>query len=89
MHRKLFERPHRLEPHPLDERAASLGLAMNRFNGEMADRLCTQRVQEHPPTGLHIGLRATPRLLLNGLIVDVSFGLESLEAAVRRALQLP
>ena len=33
-----------------------------------------------------IGLRASPCFFLNGKVVDVSFGLEHLERAVREAL---
>jgi protein-disulfide isomerase len=89
MHHKLFEQLHHLEPPALAGYAESIGLDMHRFNGDMADRLYTQRVQEHRLAGTRIGLRATPTFLLNGAIADVSFGLDQLEAAVRRALKSP
>jgi protein-disulfide isomerase len=60
---------------------------MNRFNAEMADRIYTQRVQEHRRAGERIGLRATPAFFLDGQAVDGSFGLKRLEAAVHAALK--
>ncbi len=89
MHHKLFEQQHHLAASALAAYAESIGLDMHRFNGEMADRIYTQRVQEHRLAGTRAGLRATPTFLLNGSIVDVSFGLERLEAAIQRALESP
>lgn len=86
MHRLLLARAHHLAPAALAGYAQSLGLDMNRFNAEMADRIYTQRVQEHRRAGEHSGLRATPAFFLNGRSVDVSSGLEALDAAVTAAL---
>ena len=66
--------------------AQSLGLDMHRFNGEMADRIYTQRVQAHRHAAELAGIRATPAFFLKGAVVDVSFGLQKLEAAVVSAL---
>ena len=52
----------------------------------MADRIYTQRVQEHRRAGETSGVRATPAFFLNGAAVDVSFGFERLEAAIHAAL---
>ena len=87
MHHLLFAQAHHLKPAALVGYAQSLGLDMNRFNAEMADRIYTQRVQEHRRAGEHSGLRATPAFFLNGQAVDVSFGLEKLEEAVHAALK--
>ena len=67
--------------------AQAVGLDMHRFNGEMADRIYTQRVQEHRRAAEHTGIRTTPAFFLNGAVVDVSFGLEHLETAVQAALE--
>jgi protein-disulfide isomerase len=67
--------------------AQAIGLDMHRFNGEMADRIYTQRVQEHRRAAEHTGIRTTPAFFLNGTVVDVSFGLEHLETAVQAALE--
>lgn len=87
MHRLLFAKAHHLTPAALAGHAQTLGLDMNRFNAELADRIYTQRVQEHRRAGEHSGLRATPTFFLNGRRVDVSSGLEALDAAVQSALK--
>jgi protein-disulfide isomerase len=56
-----------------------------RFNAEMADRIYTQRVQEHRRAGDQNGVRSTPAFFLDGVAVDVSFGFERLTAAVAAA----
>lgn len=88
MHHLLFAQAHHLTPAALAGYAQSLGLDMHRFNAEMADRIYTQRIQEHRRAGERSGLRATPAFFLNGKAVDVSFGFEKLEEAVQSALKL-
>jgi protein-disulfide isomerase len=86
MHHLLFVQTHHLTSTALSVYAASIGLDLVRFKAEMADRIYTQRVQEHRRAGTHSGVRATPAFFLNGQAVDVSFGLARLEAAVHAAL---
>ena len=86
MHHLLFEQAPHLALPVLTRHAQTIGLDMLRFNAEMADRIYTQRVQEHRRSGEQIGLRGSPSFFLNGQHVDVSFGLEHLEQAVRAAL---
>lgn len=86
MHHLLFTQPHHLALPALTGYAQSVGLDMIRFSAEMADRIYTQRVQEHRRAGQQSGLRATPSFFLNGQPVDVSFGFEKLEDAVQAAL---
>ncbi len=86
MHDLLFAQTHHLTPAALAGYAAEIGLDMVRFKAEMADRIYTQRVQEHRRAGELSHLRATPAFFLGGQIVDVSFGLERLEQAVHAAL---
>jgi protein-disulfide isomerase len=87
MHHRLFSQTHHLALPALTAYAASIGLDMVRFEAEMADRIYTQRVQEHRRAGERNGVRATPAFFLNGVLVDVSFGFERLEAAVQAALK--
>jgi len=87
MHHLLFSQPHHLALTALRAHAQSVGLDMIRFNAEMADRIYTQRVQEHRQTGGHSGVHTTPAFFLNGAHVDVSIGSERLEEAVRVALK--
>ncbi len=86
MHHLLFSPPHQLALAALTAHAKSIGLDMNRFNGEMADRIYTQRIHEHRRAGDRRGIRATPAFFLDGAPVDVSFGFEKLEQAIRTAL---
>lgn len=88
MHHLLFTQIHHLTPAALAGYAQSLGLDMNRFNAEMADRIYTQRVQEHRRAGERSGLRATPAMFVNGRAVDTSCGFEQLEEAVLAALKV-
>ncbi len=88
MHHLLFTQPHHLKLAALTGYAESLGLDMLRFNGEMSDRIYTQRVQEHRRAAEQTGIRATPAFFLNGAVVDVSFGLQGLEAAIQSAHEL-
>jgi protein-disulfide isomerase len=86
MHHLLFTQTHHLAMPALAGYAASVGLDMRRFDGEMADRIYLQRVQEHRRAGMLSSVRATPTFFLNGAVIDVSFGFERLQAAVRAAL---
>ncbi len=86
MHHLLFGPPHQLDLPALTAHAQSIGIDMNRFNGEMADRIYTQRIQEHRRAGERSGVHAAPTFFLDGTVVDVSFGFEKLDQAVRAAL---
>jgi protein-disulfide isomerase len=86
MHHLLLRQEHHLALPALAGYAEAIGLDMRRFNGEMADRIYTQRVQEHLRAARAIGLRATPSFILNNAFVDVSFGFDRLEAAIHHAL---
>ena len=86
MHHLLFTHSRHLEPHALTRYAEMAGLDMQRFGTAMTARTYRQRVQEHRLSGEQIGLHGSPSFFLNGKVVDVSFGLEHLEHAVRAAL---
>jgi protein-disulfide isomerase len=89
MHHLLFAQTHHLPIKALTEYAASIDLDMVRFKAEMADRIYTQRVQEHRRAGVQSGVRATPAFFLDGRPLDVSFGFEKLEEAVHAASNRP
>jgi len=86
MHYLLFSAPHHLKLADLTKHAEKIGLDMTRFKAEMRDRIYTQRIQEHRRAGERSGVRASPTFLLNGTLLDVSFGLENLEEAVGSAI---
>ena len=81
MHRLLLGAQHHLAMADLTKHAQSIGLDMTRFHAEMADRIYTQRVQEHRRAAQLSNLRTTPSFILNGRLVNVSRGFGSLEAA--------
>jgi protein-disulfide isomerase len=87
MHRLLFKQTHHLELPALTAYAQFVGLDMIRFNAEMADRIYTQRVQEHRHAAQASAVRSTPAFFVNGRPVDVAAGLERLELAVHSALK--
>lgn len=87
MHHLLFAQPQGLEAAALAGYAETIGLDMHRFQGAMAGRIYTQRVQEHLRAGERIGVRATPSFFLNDAVVDVSFGFGTLSTAVHAALK--
>ncbi len=65
---------------------AALAAAEHMLGDEMADRIYTQRIQEHRRAGERSGVHATPSFFLNGTLVDVSFGFEKLNEAIHAAL---
>jgi protein-disulfide isomerase len=87
MHHLLFTQHQALDLPALAACALAIGLDMLRFNAEMADRIYTQRVQEHRRAAESSGIRSTPTFLLNGKRVDVSAGFDRLERAVASALK--
>jgi len=82
MHRLLFGAPNHLSLADLTKHAQSIGLDMTRFHAEMADRIYTQRVQEHRRAAKLSNLHTTPAFILNGKLIDTSSGFEKLEVAV-------
>ncbi|MEB0114497.1 protein-disulfide isomerase [Variovorax sp. GrIS 2.14] len=87
MHQLLFTHWQHLSAAMSAHCAQTLGLDMPRFNAEMAERRYRQRVMDQRASGERLGVRASPAFFLSGVIVDVSFGLEHLEATVRLALE--
>ena len=55
---------------------------------DMADTVYLQRVREDIEGGSRSGVRATPTFFLNGMIADVSAGLQRLFDQVEAALRL-
>ena len=88
MHDLLFDNQRRLKLPQLRSYAQRLELDMVRYDADMADTVYLQRVREDIAGANASGVRSTPSFFLNGVIQDVSFGLEALfkqaEAALRR-----
>ena len=86
MHDLLFANQHHLKEKHLQGYAVQLGLDMARYENEMKDHVYLQRVQEQISAGQHLAIRSTPAFYVNGVFIDVSFGLQHLHKAIERAL---
>ena len=89
MHDLLFANQDHLQGKHLREYAERLELDMARYDAEMDDEIYLQRIREHVAGGYKSHLKSTPGFFVNGIIIDVSFGLRSLfdatEAAIKQA----
>jgi protein-disulfide isomerase len=86
MHDLLFANQEHLQLKHLRDYAGQLGLDMARFDAEMRDEIYLQRVREHIDGGRRSHLKSTPGFFVNGVIVDVSFGLHAVLDATAAAL---
>jgi len=86
MHALLFEHQLELKPSDLRRYAGQLELDLERFDYELKDHVYRQRVNEHIDSARRSGARHTPTFFINGIITEVSFGLEHLFQAVEKAL---
>ena len=60
---------------------------MVRYHAEMEDHIYLQKVREQIESGRRSHIRATPAFFLDGVVVDISFGMERLHDAVAAAVQ--
>lgn len=86
MHDALFANQDHLEEKHLRQYAARLGLDLVRYEAEMHDKIHLQRISDHIAGGRRSHLRSTPGFFVNGIIVDVSFGLRALFDATAAAI---
>src|SRR5438874_2854258 len=86
MHDLLFENPHHLKMPQLRDYAQRLELDMVRYDADMADTVYLQRVREDIDGGRASGARATPTFFVNGVLQDVSGGLQALFERVQAEL---
>ena len=78
MHDLLFDNQLHLKPNQLHSYAEQLNLDMARYAAEMDDEIYRQRIREHIDSGRRSGVRGTPGIFVNGVIHDVSPGMQSL-----------
>jgi protein-disulfide isomerase len=88
MHDLLFENQSRLQLHQLREYAQRLELDMTRYDFEIADGVYVQRIREHIAGGVRSGVHSTPTFFINGLLCDVSYGLQPLKRGIEAALSV-
>lgn len=87
MHDHLFENQLHLKAGNLRKYAQGAELDLERYDYEMRDHVYLQRVHEHIDGGKRSGVRATPTFYVNGVVQDVSFGMERLRKAIEDALR--
>ena len=78
MHDLLFDNQRHLKLAQLRSYGERLELDMLRYDADMADTVYLQRVREDIESGRASGVRATPTFYVNGLIQDVSAGVQAL-----------
>jgi Na+/H+ antiporter NhaA len=87
MHDLLFADQSALEPADLRDRAARLGLDVERFWDEVRTRAHARRVTEDVRSADESGVAGTPTFFINGLRHQGSYDVDTLSAAIRLALQ--
>jgi protein-disulfide isomerase len=85
MHDLLYENQQRLGDQDLRGYAETLGLAVERFDKELAEHVHAARVQEDFMSGVRSGVNGTPTFYINGARHDDSYDIETLLAALERA----
>jgi len=87
MHDLLFQNQAHLKDKDLQRYAGQVGLDLVRYTAEMDDHIYLQKVREHIEGGRRSHIRATPLFFVDGVVQDVSFGMEGLHDAVAARAQ--
>ncbi|MFL5691561.1 MAG: DsbA family protein [Ktedonobacteraceae bacterium] len=85
MHDYIFHHQHTLEDSDLEQFAAAVGLDMQQFAHDMAERPYMDRIEEDLQNGLRSGVRGTPTFFINGVLYPGSWEQEALLAALEEA----
>jgi protein-disulfide isomerase len=86
MHDLLFQHQAHLKDTDLYRYAGEAGLDTVRYVAEMKDHVYLQKVREQIEGGRRSHIRATPTFFVNGVVQDISFGMQALHDAVAAAL---
>ena len=87
MHDALFLNQPHLKDRDLYRYAGELGLDLVRYTAEMADHIYLQTVREQAAGGRRSHIRATPTFFVDGVVQDISFGMEALRETVATAVR--
>jgi protein-disulfide isomerase len=87
MHDLLFENQQHLSDEYLRQYALQAKLDLQRYDQDMNSRTHLQFVHEQMNSGKERGTRGTPTFFVNGVIEDVSFGMDTLYKAIEANLQ--
>ena len=85
MHDAIFSHQHALEDADLEQLAEAVGLDMQQFARDMAERPYLSRIEEDLQSGIRSGVRGTPTFFLNGVLYAGSWKQEALLAALEEA----
>lgn len=86
MHDRLFEHQQHLQDEYLRQYAFEARLDMPQYLRDMESRLYLPRVREQRNSGKRMGCRGTPNFFVNGVLEDVSFGMDNLYRAIEANL---
>jgi len=85
MHDDIFHHQHTLEDSDLEQFAGAIGLDMQQFARDMAERPYISRIEEDLQSGIRSGVRGTPTFFINGVLYPGSWEQEALLAALEEA----
>jgi protein-disulfide isomerase len=85
MHDYIFHHQHTLEDSDLEQFAIAVGLDMQQFARDMAERPYISRIEEDLQSGIRSGVRGTPTFFINGALYPGSWEQEALLAAIEEA----
>ena len=85
MHDLLYENQKHLQDGDLRSYAERLGLDLQRFDRELAQRTYADRVHEDFMSGVRSGVNGTPTFYINGTRHDDAYDIETLVGALDRA----
>jgi len=85
MHNYIFHHQHTLEDADLEQFAGAVGLDMQRFAQDMAQRPFARRIEEDFQSGSRSGVRGTPTFFINGVLYPGSWEQDALLAALKEA----
>ena len=85
MHDYIFHHQHTLEDSDLEQFAGAIGLDMQQFASDMAERPYISRIEEDLQSGIRSGVRGTPAFFINGVLYPGSWEQEALLSALEEA----
>src|SRR5713101_2678682 len=85
MHDYIFHHQHTLEDSDLEQFAVAVGLDMQQFARDRAERPYISRIEEDLQGGIRSGVRGTPTFFINGVLYPGSWEQEALLAAIEEA----
>lgn len=88
MHDLLFENQQHLGEEYLRQYALQARLDLQDYDRDMSSRIHLSFIREQMSGGKQQGARGTPTFFVNGVMEDVSFGMEPLYKAIEANLQL-